>query len=156
MLRSNPAASITVWRSQGCQEQREREDVGFGVDTSDDRLHQMAIVSGVVAGEETVAYPVPAIGGLLEDSVGGTPVLLVRLPADGGVRAFDRQVGGRALSFERTGDGLVSGDETRWDALGKGLEGPLAGERLERLDTHGMYWFALRRRHPNTAVYGAR
>jgi hypothetical protein len=136
---------------------REREGVGFGVDTSDDRLHEKTIVYGVTAGGEAVAYPESAVvdAGLIQDRVGGVPVLLVQSPADGGVRAFDRRIGSRTLSFEFVGERLVSGDGTRWNASGEALDGPLQGTQLAQLATHGIYWFAWRSTHPGTAVFGA-
>lgn len=134
---------------------RRSDAVGFGVSVEDDRLDPKAIVYGVAAGGAAVAYPESTLGdaGLVQDTVGEVPVLLVRDPTDGSVAAFDRRVDRTTLRFERTGTALVDGDGDRWNFRGQALEGPHEGTRLDRLDTHGFYWFAWRSLHPGTAVY---
>jgi hypothetical protein len=130
--------------------------VGFGVTGVDDRLHPKTVVYGVAVGNDSVAYPAEVVEreGVVEDTVGGVPVLLVEDPDDGGVSAFVREVDGETLSFERRDGALLDQHGHRWSLEGEALEGPRKGAELDGLDSHGIYWFAWSEFHPDTGVYG--
>lgn len=130
--------------------------VGFGVDATDDRLTPKRIVYGVAVGDAAVAYTEDAIRteGAINDEVGGLPVVLVADPVDGGIDVFVRTAGNATLAFERSGDGLVDGNGDRWSHDGVAREGPHEGTRLDRLNSHGFFWFAWSAFHPGTDVYG--
>jgi len=134
-----------------------RDQVGFGVDAVDDRLHSKTLVHGVVAGGRAVAYPEDTIEAqdVINDRVGGVPVAVVEDQRDGGIRAFRRQVNGSTVRFSAAEDGLVDGSGERWTFDGAARSGPHAGASLERLPTHGFYWFAWSTFHPDTDVYNA-
>lgn len=129
--------------------------VGFGVGPVDDRLPPKELVFGLAVGESSVAYPEETVkaAGVINDEVGDLPVLVVRNPADGRVAAFDRRVDNETLQFSAGEDALVDQHGHRWSYDGEALDGPREGERLDRLGTHGMFWFAWSRFHPETAVY---
>ena len=58
--------------------------------------------------------------------------------------AFDRRVGGRALSFTRRGSGFVDRETgSSWDVTGRALGGRLRGTRLRALRHDEPFWFAL-------------
>ncbi|MCI0864370.1 MAG: DUF3179 domain-containing protein, partial [Chloroflexi bacterium] len=67
---------------------------------------------------------------------------------------------GKTLTFEpaqvRAGVALMRDQETGslWQVLtGQAVEGPLFGERLERLPSHYSFWFAWSDFHPQTELY---
>jgi len=58
--------------------------------------------------------------------------------------AFDRRVGGRALSFTRRGSEFVDRETgSSWDVTGRALGGRLRGTRLRALRHDEPFWFAL-------------
>ncbi len=68
----------------------------------------------------------------------------------------------RQLTFEpaqaRDGVTLMRDLETgsHWQVLtGQAIEGPLFGQRLERLPSHYSFWFAWSDFHPETDLYGS-
>jgi len=76
-----------------------------------------------------------------------------------GAAAFRRDLDGRVVSFETAGvyNGTIilrdRQTRTLWAPFsGKGLEGPLAGRRLERIPLSLMRWTAWKSRHPATSV----
>lgn len=64
---------------------------GYGIDVEED------------AGAASRLYPFDALppDGLVEEEVGGVPVVVVHDAEGGTAHAYDRRVGGRTLSFER-------------------------------------------------------
>jgi hypothetical protein len=119
-------------------------------------------VLGVSVGDAAHTYPVHIMDyhQIVNDDVGGTPVLVTYDPLAGVPRAFDARVDGRRLEFGVSGllhnhNFLLYDRETEslWlQFTGEALAGPLAGKRLtplpirqERLST----WLS---RHPSTRV----
>jgi hypothetical protein len=114
-------------------------------------------VLGLVVSGKAKAYPQTRLArhGVVDDAVGGVPVLAVHdSPAfyDG---FFDRRIGGRTLTFGLQGHALVDREtRSRWDARsGRALSGPFAGTTLRRLPAETSLWFAWRLFHPQTLVY---
>jgi len=128
----------------------------------DDRLEPKALVAGVEIGGAAKAYPLELLAGkrVIQDEVGGTPVVAARVAKAGAVVVYDRRVGDRTLTFEAPSeDGRMKDVETGslWAALrGVAVEGSLRGKTLTRLPHVTMYWFGWRAYHPKTAVYGGR
>ena len=128
---------------------------------TDDRLPPKERVLAVFAKGETVVVPFSRLSRqpALEVEAGGVPVVALYkrgvvsaldAPSIEGSRdvgtavAFDRRVGGRALSFEARGDGFVDSETgTHWDVAGRAVEGELAGERLAPVRHDQQFWFAL-------------
>ena len=105
----------------------------------DDRLHPKTLVIGVVHGGEATAYPLPAVreAGVVNDVVGGRPVVVALAPGDTLV-AYERTVDGEGLRFEVA------------------VDGPHAGATLARAnDVPPLFWFSWLDFHPDTALYGA-
>jgi hypothetical protein len=127
----------------------------------DEKLPAMAPVFGVEVGEERKAYPLSVVRsrGVINDTVGRVPiVVLYDTELDTG-SVFARQVDGRALSFRsspKKGSRMVAVDEeTRslWDVMGKAREGSLAGKELTPLPHFGkVFWFSWAAFRPGTKV----
>lgn len=138
----------------------------MGETHTDDRLPVKERVIGVFLDGDAKAYGFRAMEDrpLVNDRVGGRPLLVVfDEPSRTGV-VFSREVGDRTLTFEptggepgRDGPGMLMLDRetgTRWDALeGTALSGPLKGEELHRMPSNYAFWFAWKDYHPETGVF---
>lgn len=129
--------------------------VGPGVDRVDDRLPQKEIIYGVTVGETSRAYPQSVVDerDSINDEVAGVPILVVEDQRDGGIDVFARRQGNETLAFSVSNGTLVDDRGNQWSFDGEALEGPHEGARLERLSSHGFYWFAWSSFHPDTEVY---
>ncbi len=97
---------------------------------------------------------------LIQDRVGGEPVLLV-VGADGqSVRAFRDRIPGvtGAPDFYRRPDGTLMDAATgsEWNFRGCAVSGKARGSCLEPVDLLKDYWFDWRNYNPTTTVYGRR
>ena len=136
-----------------------RRWVGYGVDVEKLRLQGFPPkrrVTGLAVGGGALAFPMSNLNpseGLLELTLGGEPLAVLRAP-DGGLRAFLlRLPSGEPLHLERHGGELIDierGD--RWDLDGRPLN-PDGGPPLERLPTTPCYWFAWVLFHPGTDLF---
>lgn len=129
--------------------------VGYGVGPVDDRIEPKTVVYGVTAGGSSVAYPEATVrqADVINHDVGGRPVVVQDDPHDGGFRPYIRRTGNNTVTFRGTEDALVDGQGNRWSYRGVALEGPHAGEQLDRVEPRGFFWFAWSRFHPDTTVY---
>ncbi len=129
--------------------------VGFGVDSVDGRLDPKTIVYGVTIGNTSRAYPEETVtaADVINDEVGGVPVLVLEDGQDGGVKLFVREAGGEQIRFTTENGQLVDEAGNRWRFDGTAVEGPHRGKQLERLNSHGIFWFAWSEFHPETEVY---
>ena len=136
----------------------------LGEFVEDDRLYVKEFVIGVEHQGDPVAYPFSVLNDqpVVNDELNGQPLLVV-FDADSATGAvFRRDVGGQVLTFElETAGGLENArlvDQetgTIWSAFtGEALEGPLAGERLERAKSTSSFWFGWKDFYPDTEVYG--
>jgi hypothetical protein len=56
--------------------------------------------------------------------------------------------------FRATIDGVVDEQTgTRWDLFGRGVEGPLSGEELQRVISIESFWFDWVAFHPETRIW---
>jgi hypothetical protein len=126
--------------------------VGFGLGHEPVAVrHELLLDAGVIEvtldGEAVVVFAQPGTASALDtgDIVGGRDV--------GSTGVFRATHDGEILGFERTGGGFVD-DRTgsRWDIFGAAVEGPLAGERLERLAHLDTFWFAWSAFSPDTEL----
>ena len=128
----------------------------------DKRLPARETVAGLEVGGETVAYPFSElrIGRVVNDRVGGLPIVIVHQPSSDTTTAFDARGKGKVLTFQAANDDAssVTDLETRstWNAYGLCLEGPLKGTQLKQVILVPQFWFAWSQFHQGTRVFTAR
>ncbi|MGP0072348.1 MAG: DUF3179 domain-containing (seleno)protein [Bryobacteraceae bacterium] len=127
----------------------------------DDRLRPKETVAGLRVGTEEKAFPFSElrIARVVNDSVGGVPVLIVHQPSSDTTTAFDARAKGKVLRFQamdRDASSLVDLEtHSSWNAYGLCLEGPLKGTQLKTLILMPEFWFAWSEFHPRTKVFTA-
>lgn len=127
-----------------------------------DWLEEEDPVVGYVAGGEAYAYPFKILNfhEIVNDELGGTPVLVTYCPLCRSGIVYDRRLDGRILSFGNTSalyqsDLVMIDRETRsywWQVSGEAIVGDLTGARLPVLPSVTMPWGEWRRLHPDTMV----
>jgi hypothetical protein len=124
-------------------------------------LQVKQFVVGVALGDEALAYPWSVLNDepVVNDVVGGTPLLIAfAAQAETGV-AFRREVDGQVLTFALDDAGALTLTDAEtgstWDGLaGVALDGPLAGQQLPRVKSTAAFWFGWKDWYPETRVYG--
>lgn len=119
-------------------------------------------VAGVVVGGQARAYPLRVLvfHELVNDSLGGEPILVVHQPLCGLTALFSRKVQQRTLTFAHSGllwnsCGLVYDRESQslWLPLaGSAVAGPAALQKLDFLPFTLTTWERWRQEHPETTV----
>jgi hypothetical protein len=109
------------------------------------------------------AYPVKALevaGGVVNDTLGTTPLTILFDPATVTAVAVSRVLDGKSLTLEtrKGADGATGFYDketgTRWSVEGVGEDGPQKGKALERLDSHLSQWYGWVAYFPDTSIYG--
>lgn len=136
---------------------RTNPDTMFPVWRQSDQLTTKGQVLGLALGGEARAYPLDLLAEnpVVNDQLGGEPLVLVSAGNLGGVRAYRRG----AYRFSIDGDGGVeltlSDQEDRiWRVEEEALvlmEEP--DQRLARLPSHTAYWFGWYSFYPQTNIY---
>lgn len=121
-----------------------------------------ARVVGVVLGAQARAYPIAILNWheLVNDRLGGRPILVSWCPLCGTAMVFDRRIGGRTHRFGVSGllyqsDLLMFDRETEslWSQISaEAVTGPHQGRRLELLRARTTTWGEWRKRHPGSTV----
>ena len=143
----------------------------------DGRLPPMARVVTVGDGDDAVAFPYTELrsAGVATASLAGDAIVVLWAPgtasaldgpniadnADvGATGVFRRMIDGRALTFERHGDGgqPIRDRETgsTWSVTGVATAGQLEGERLEPVVHGDHFWFAWAAFSPRTTIWTTR
>ena len=128
---------------------------------ADDRLPARETVAGLEIGRDTIAFPFTALRAsrVINERVGGVPVLVVHQPSSDTTTAFDARSRGKALRFEAaTVDGGTLTDRetgSTWNAYGLAVEGPLRGTQLKQLVLIPQFWFAWSQFRPQTRVFAS-
>ena len=131
--------------------------VGETVD--DGRLDTKEFVIGVEHEGQAVAYPFEALARqpLVNDTVGGKPVVIVFLRNSQTGMVYERIVDDRTLTFTYDSETETLHDEETgsvWDPwLGNAMRGPLQGEQLRRMDSTRSFWFGWKDWYPDTEVW---
>ncbi len=122
-------------------------------------------VIGVSLNGESRAYPIAILDWheLVNDTLGGQPILVSYCPLCGTGMVFEREIGGRVRSFGVSGllyqsDVLLydRGSESLWSQIAsEAISGPERGTRLEIMRSSQMSWGEWRERHPDTTVLSA-
>lgn len=121
-------------------------------------------ILGVVSNGMARAYPISRLTSsspVLQDVVGGEPIMLVLGPDHQSVRAFSRRVGADTLEFyARTEVNanepwtlLESTSLGEWGFDGCATTGKLKGACLSRVYALKDYWFDWQHYHPNSGIY---
>jgi hypothetical protein len=120
------------------------------------------LIVGVEAGRVSKAYLLSdlAKGGPVNDRLGDLPILLVTFEEGRSVRAFDRTLPEGAGEFyweagEKPASLIDSRTGSRWDLRGVAMSGPLAGQKLRRIEPLLDFWFDWKTYHPDTEAYKA-
>jgi hypothetical protein len=138
------------------------DDVLVGHDGEGDRLHPQELVVGVEHDGVARAYPARTVaksgqagGGVVNDVVGGRPVVVATAPGETLV-AYDRRVGGERRSFVADGGTHLRAGGSRWRrTTGVAGDGPWKGTALRSAnDLPPMFWLGWSKFHPETTVYG--
>ena len=131
----------------------------------DTRLPAMTPVVGVKTTEGTKAYPVSVLRTrqVVEDAVGGAPLVVLYAPDLETVGVFSREIDGtdgRVLSFRPEispdRESLAADTETSslWNVEGKAISGMLQGQTLTPIaHFNKMFWFSWAAFYPHTHVF---
>jgi hypothetical protein len=132
----------------------------IGETRTDDRLQTKQFVIGVDTGQATMAFPFSELSQepVVNAQVGELPVLVLFDADNANGVAYSRLSGDRVLTFESAaGDRLRDLETgTLWNSFeGQAIEGPLAGEKLDRVKSTTIFWFGWKDFHPDTEIYEA-
>lgn len=120
-------------------------------------------IVGISIAAASRAYPLSSVmkQSPLQDTLSGTPLLIVVGPDGKSLRAFLRQAEGATVEFyqksQAGGWALVdSATGSEWNFQGCAVSGTAAGHCLEPVPLLRDYWFDWRQYHPATTVYRPR
>jgi len=159
-----PPDSSTISSGAGTRDYRvnpyagygESEQIGIGGQFDDERLGPKVEVLGVAVDGTARAYTADAIGeaGLIEDTVGGLPIVVTTTP-DGTPIAWSRRVDGETLSLSIADERHLAGGDSRWRrGTGIAVDGPYEGQRLTQANSvSALFWFAWLDFYPETELY---
>ncbi len=134
----------------------------------DGRLPAMERVVTVSLNGEDAAYPfnVLAAQNVVEDTVGGEPIVVFHQPGTispfaraeediGAAGVFAPTLDGKTLKFNVTDEGTIVDTETQsqWNVLGRAIAGPLTGKQLQSIVNGNHFWFAWAVFKPETRVF---
>jgi len=131
-----------------------------GAFSRDARLRPRDTIVGLEVGGEAKAYPISALrrARVVNDTVGGSAVLMVHQPASDTTTAFVAQADGKRLRFQAAdpeADKIVDLEtHSMWNAYGVCVAGRLKGTRLKPVILEPEFWFAWSEFHPTTGLYG--
>lgn len=135
-------------------------DAGLvGRKRADDRLPTKEKVIGVRLGGEVKAYSFTALARdrVVNDTVGGVPLVVVFDGLSFSGAAYRRDLGGSLLTFAPRPTPLTMADNetsSTWDGLsGTATAGSSAGSQLVQVPITYSFWFGWVDFYPNTAVY---
>lgn len=120
------------------------------------------LIIGYESGGEVFAYPIKILNfhEIVNDTIGGLPVLITYCPLCFSGVVFNREVDGRALTFGNT-SALYQSDLVMYDhqtgsywfqVAGEAVVGTLTGSRLKPLPSTTMPWGDWKALHPQTRL----
>jgi len=125
----------------------------------DDRLKPKTMILGVDVGGASKAFPLEALRRerVVNDTLGGKPILIVHQPASDTTTAFVARAVGRTLTFAASNEGATEltdrETKSRWTPYGACVSGTLKGSALEAIILEPEYWFAWSEFHRDTGIY---
>ncbi len=128
------------------------------VNTTKSGIGPHELMLGVIVVGQSKAYPIETIlrTKLIQDRVGGIPLLVLVGPDQASIRVFEGNLENEPLTFARgAADQGMSDVETGsiWNFQGCAVNGKLAGRCLVEIDSHKDYWFDWMNHHPGSAVF---
>jgi uncharacterized protein DUF3179 len=132
-----------------------------GVLRHDGRLPPRTMILGLNVHQASKAFPLPVLRQMrvINDRLGGEPILIVHQPGSDTTTAFLSRIKRKRLTFSATDElaTALTDSEThsRWDAYGRCTAGRLRGSQLEELILEPEFWFAWSEFNPNTDIYTA-
>jgi hypothetical protein len=130
--------------------------------STDHRLRPKELIAGLTIGNEEIAFALSAlrVSPVVNERVGGVPVVVVHQLSSDTTTAFEARVNDKVLRFKAANAdaSMLIDAETRstWDAWGRGIDGPLKGTQLKPLILIPEFWFAWSQFRPGTRVFGSR
>ena len=130
--------------------------------SKDDRLRPREMIAGLAIGNETMAFPIAVMrmARVVNERVGGVPVVVIHQPSSDTTTAFEARVNGKATTFEASNPDasavVDTATRTTWDAYGLAVKGPLKGTRLKPLILIPEFWFAWSQFRPGTRLFTTR
>ncbi len=134
---------------------RARSGVEFPVWRQSDALERNARIYALRIGGKAKAYPMEKLRTerLVNDTLGGVPIVLVLDEESGAIRAYERG----SLIFRPPAEGTLreiqAKDGSRWMIAEPGLAPEAGGELLSRIAGHVAFWFGWYAFYPDTEVY---
>lgn len=125
-------------------------------DVKDKRMDQAALVLGVEAGGQSVAFPLDLVqsqGGVINTTVGGSPIAVVAKPGTWVTVAYKREIGSDVVDLAISDEHLV--DQTtgrRWDFFGRPVSE--SDPRLTFVASGLEKWRAWSTYHPQSEIFG--
>jgi hypothetical protein len=127
------------------------------IDTSKTGIAPRELMLGIDSASASKAFPWNTVlsAKLIQDRVGGDPVLVVVGPDNISVRAFRTDPNTTFLRSGNFASGLMVDAETStaWNFSGCAVSGPRNGQCLQPLDPVKDYWFDWLNYHPSTDVF---
>ena len=133
---------------------------GLFVDTlvnDDDRLPGNELVLGAGVGTDFRAYVLADAGDgltVINDELGGAPIIVVLDPSTFFGLAFSATVNGESRTFNADRDELIDDTGTSWTFEGVAIDGPEAGMSLDFVTSFVSEWYGWAAYHPDTGIYG--
>ncbi len=120
-------------------------------------------VLGVRFDQLAKAYPFRSMGAeeVINDTVGSDDIVVVYYAAEELAIPYFRLFNGRSLTFDKVASldpevfPFMMRDQesgTTWDLLGRGVDGPNAGQQLIQVPAHNAFWFAWSTFWQNTGI----
>lgn len=137
----------------------------FAIDEArfgDGRLPANELVLGVESNDSFRGYQFSTLktaGGVVNDALGGRPIVAAYHSTTGNAMAYSRRVGGTEITFRLAQDGgrpLIEDAATgsRWTIGGQPVSGPLATAPLEFVPSIITEWYGWSAYHPQSTIYG--
>ena len=125
-------------------------------------LREDDLVLGYAVGGEAYAYPIKVLNfrEIVNDTIGGEPVLISYCPLCGSAVVFSRRLAGKTLLFGNT-SALYESDMVMYDhqtgsywfqVMGRAIVGAMTGSQLIPLPSATLTWGEWKRLHPQTRL----
>ena len=130
-----------------------------GVLRVDDRLKPKTMVLGLAVGGSDEAFPLSILRQerVINQEIGGQPVVVVHQPSSDTTTAFIARVKGTPLKFHPANaeatELIDEQTKSRWNPYGDCNSGAFKGSQLTSLILEPEYWFAWSEFHPGTKIY---